>query len=85
MLYRIYTENVRYTETVTLIKSYFPNGFTLITGTGYYEGGSEHSLIIDIITDSEQHVYDLAWDIMKDNKQETVLVYAITGKVKLIQ
>jgi len=53
MLYRIYTENVNHLETVKRIKSYFPGGFTLITGIGYWEGGEEHSTIIDIMTDNE--------------------------------
>ena len=85
MLYRIYTENVNHLETVKRIKSYFPGGFTLITGIGYWEGGEEHSMIIDIMTDNEKHVYDLAWDIMKENKQKSVIVFGITGKVKIIQ
>jgi len=84
-LYRIYTQNVHHAETVKLIKSYFPGGFTLINGTGWTQNGSEHSLIIDIVTDSQQHVYDLAWDIMKNNHQEFVLVVANPSDIKFIQ
>ncbi len=83
-LYRIYTENINHSETIKLVKSYFPKGFTAIMGTGFYEGGKEHTLIIDVITNSEQHVYDLAWDICRDNAQKSVLVLAIMGEIKSV-
>ena len=30
MLYRIYTENTNYTKILELVKSYFPEGFTIL-------------------------------------------------------
>lgn len=84
-LFKIYTENKFYDKTIELMGSYFPNGFTVTIGMGVYGGDKEHSIIIDIVTDNEQHVYDLAWDICKANGQKSVLVFAITGEMKVIQ
>ena len=72
MLYRIYTENKNFDATMKLIAAYFPKGFTVQRVEGFYDGQHEHALIIDIVYSGDQHVYDLAWDIGKENGQESV-------------
>lgn len=84
-LYKIYTYNINHVETVKLITAWFPEGFTLITGEGYYEGSKEHCLIIDIVTNKYHSVLDLAYAIKKQNKQKSVLVVNVHSDMKLIQ
>ena len=84
-LYRLYTENVNYAETVELIASHFPEGFTLITGVGHYKGGNEHCLVVDIVTNDHNNVLNLAYAIKKHNKQKSVLIYCVVGEMKLVQ
>ena len=85
MLYKIYTENKDFDATVKLTTEYFPKGFTIHKTDGHWDGGYEHSIIIDIVADNAQHIYDLAWDIKKANKQKSVLIVAIPCEVKFIQ
>ena len=85
-LYRILTQNVNYAAVIALCSAAFPDGYTVLTGTGYWCGKSEHSLIIEIcsvqytLTDIEALVYD----IKKLNKQEAVLVQVLECEGKLI-
>ena len=85
MLYRIFTENKNYDATMKLTLAYFPKGFTVHKTEGYWEKGHEHSIVIEVAYNNAQHVYDLAWDIMKDNEQKTVLVVAIPCETKFVR
>ena len=84
MLYRIYTENKNYEAIEAMAGTYFPDGFTISKAEGYWLGGHEHSLIIDIVTDDKQSVFDLAWNIKKNNAQDDVLVVTVPCDVKFV-
>lgn len=83
-LYKIYIENKNRSELVRCICQYFDN-FTMLQAIGYWQGRSEHSIIIEIVTNKESEVYDLAWDIGKLLKQDSVLVVAVPCEMKLIK
>lgn len=85
MLYRIYTENTNYTKILELVKSYFPEGFMILTGEGCSDGKQEHSLTVDVITNDQNRVLDLAYNIKKANKQNSVLVFGCTGEMKIVR
>lgn len=83
MLYKICTENKNYDSIVNLVAEKF-TGFTIIKVDGHWTGGSEHSLIIEIVTPDGQgdgatrdKVEHLAYAIKKLNDQESVLVQYI--------
>lgn len=84
-LFKLYTENKNYDEVVKLARMYFPDGFTITKAEGFYDDKHEHSLVIDVVTDRDHHVYDLAWDVMKMNDQKTVLVLDAPYGVKLMR
>ena len=84
-LFRIYTENKNYDATMKLALAYFPKGFTVHKTEGYWDKGHEHSIIIEVAHDNYQHVLDLAWDIGKDNEQESVLVVAMPCETKFVR
>ena len=81
MLYRIYTEDK--CNLASIVKKYFDSS-TLIKATGYWQGQSEASTIIDIKTDDDftetviwNPVYLLAEEIKRVNKQQAVMVLRI--------
>ena len=82
MLYRIYTEDKNRERVVELAASHF-EAFTVFTGTGYWRGKAEQSLIIEAMAigleESEANLFEakvmsLAFTIRKMNSQECVLV-----------
>lgn len=83
MLYRICTENTNYDEILKIIYGYF-DGFTVLTGTGYWKGGKEHCLIIEITTDNVNAIEKVAYAIKKANKQESVLIETIPCECKFL-
>lgn len=83
-LYKIYTENKSFDSVMGLTGTYFPEGFTITKSEGHYDGASEHCLVIDIVTDRERDIFDLAWDIKKCNAQKGVLVVTIPCDSKMV-
>lgn len=83
-LYKIFTENKDRHELEKRIYQYF-DSFTILTGMGQCHGHSEHSIVIEIVTNKESEVYDLAWDIRKLLNQEAVLVVAVPCEMKLVK
>jgi hypothetical protein len=85
-LYRICTENINRDKIELLLKSYV-DGFTIIEGTGYWQGQREASLIVEIAGEqSYLHtvVRQVAKGIKLMNKQEAVLVQSFEGESELI-
>ncbi len=86
VVYRIYTEDSNFRpEIVKLISDEF-DGFTLLSGVGYWRGRPEQSLVIEIIAEysDKSKVLRLAADIKLVSKQESVLVFTGTGLVNEI-
>ena len=74
--YRIYVERpAREEELTDRVGRYFQN-YTLVTTYGYWKGGREHSVVIEIIGTLGilQQVTDLTGDLKVGLKQEAVLV-----------
>lgn len=77
MLYRIITEDKNSNEIEKIVNKFYP-GFTLIKGKGYWRLQKEKTLIIEIITDSEDtKINRIAKEIKKANSQEAVLIQRI--------
>ena len=72
LLYRLYTEKKPNIE--KLVYEYFEN-FTILSGTGYYKGTKEDSVIIEIIGSPEDDcsIESLRLLIQEKNNQECVL------------
>ena len=82
--YRIHTENVNTAGIVKLASQRF-EGFTVTHGIGYYKGGEEFTLILEIITSDPASVYLLAEEIRKANGQESVLVNRIESNAVSVE
>ncbi len=74
--YRIFTEDVNRDKILELAGKRF-KGFTVTTGTGYFEGQPEAALILEIVTSDTPGVALLAEEIRKANSQQSVLVSRI--------
>jgi hypothetical protein len=80
-VYRIYTENGadgQHMRNVRRLASARMTGFTVTTGTGYWNGMPEPCIILEHIGGDDMHenVRALAYDIRDENNQDTVLVTA---------
>ena len=84
MLYRILTENKNYSDVKARASTLFPDGFTIIKAEGHFQGVSEHSLILEIVTDDEDQVRRLAFWVRKHNRQKTVMIQRIYCDVENI-
>lgn len=82
--YRLYTEDRA--NLLTLAGRYFP-GFTLINAIGVWEGQTELSKVIEIVTDAsieaQQKIFNLAGDIAQANEQTAVLITWTPGSAFL--
>lgn len=75
-IFRIYTEGRD--NLPSIVARYF-EGFTVLTGAGYFRGVSEPSTVIEVIDEGDSvgtraRVYDLADDIKRTNNQQVVYV-----------
>jgi len=83
MLYRILTQKVdKFSEVIIracVAKSF--NGFTILEGTGYWNGIEEDCLIVEIATigdfEADVEVEAVAKDIKHRLKQEAIMVQII--------
>ena len=76
MLYRILTEDINREDIVAILTESFQS-FTLLPGTGYWEGTAERCLIIEVDGNEcniAADVLTVADRIKRKNKQEAVLV-----------
>ena len=81
MLYRLYTEDINQDRIIEIVSSHF-EGFTLLSGQGYWKGETriyqEQSVIIEIVSDCKlDQIVKLAELIKIENSQESVLIQAI--------
>lgn len=76
-IYRLHTEDMNRPLIEKLVAASF-NGFTILSGTGYWKGSSEATLVIEIIGDQHDGlpVRRLAEQIRQANDQDAVLVTA---------
>jgi len=82
--YRIYTEDVNRDRIVEIVRKYF-DSFTLFFGRGYWKGGSENSLVIEIIAEkAAMDVRSICAEINRVNKQECCMVTREKVGAKLI-
>ena len=86
MLYRILTEDLNREDIVAIASQYFPS-FTLLDGTGYWNGTAERCLIIEV----DGHESNIAADVLsvadrikKQNEQEAVLVQRVPSDTMII-
>lgn len=79
MLYRILTENTKaYRRSLIREASKsFPDGFTLLSGSGYWHGGSERCLVLEVTDQPESAVLTFSRTLKAVNAQESVLVQRI--------
>ncbi|HUW45765.1 MAG TPA: hypothetical protein VMW50_08215 [Dehalococcoidia bacterium] len=82
-LYRICTENIGYAWITKTVAEHFES-FTIIKAEGYWHGHSEHSLIIEIVTDDYDSIIKLSYRIKKENRQESVLVQVLDVEAKFV-
>lgn len=75
ILYRIYTEDKNRSEVIERVTRDF-DGFTVMTGDGYWKGKVENCLILEIITSSDNHdkILRIAEWIEVHNDQESVVI-----------
>jgi len=75
MRYQLYTEDVNRDQTICHVSRYM-RGFNVTQATGYYNGGREPALVIEILApDTQANVIRfLAKTIGQRNNQECVLV-----------
>lgn len=78
-LYRIYTETK---PNLGEIVSRTLESFTILKGTGYWQGQSEESSVIEVMADehSRSLVQFIAYAIRSENNQQAVLVVEVEVK-----
>lgn len=88
MLFRLYiganntTKKVEQTKAVKVISAKFA-GFTISKSSGYWQGQAEKSITVDIETDNEKQVKELAKELCEVLQQQAVGVAQI-GKMEFI-
>ena len=84
MLYRIYTENKNFDDVIRIAGCYF-DGFTVLTGKGFWQGESEDSLILEVIGENlDRKVKELAEDIKVLNQQDCVLIQKVKNQAEFV-
>ncbi len=86
MLYRICTENKNTDGITSIVDGYF-EGFTILTGIGFWHGIPEDSLIIEIYNEAfcaKNNINEIAEQIKELNSQDVVLVQEIKCKAHLV-
>lgn len=87
MLYRILTEDKNHDKIVKIVNRKF-DGFTLLTGIGYWRGKPEICLIIEIsapdLAGNRRKVIAIVQRIKKLNDQEYILLQKIDCRSELI-
>lgn len=81
MLYRIYTEDNNRCKVEAIVAKYF-EGFTVVSGTGFWKLQREQVIIIDILGDSAKcfnKVNSICEEIKTLNNQEAVMVFTVEG------
>jgi hypothetical protein len=77
VFYRIYTQDMPdyRRKLVSILKRNGFRDFTLFGGTGYYKGGAEYSLMVEIAVKSQRDrkIRAVCEEIRKRNNQETVI------------
>lgn len=75
ILFRIQTEDKNRESIEELISDFF-DGFTILSGTGYWKSDKEDTLVIEVIgpEDIRANIEHCADIIRKSNNQECVLV-----------
>jgi len=75
MLYRIRTED-KNLEGIQDLADGVLDGYTILLGNGYWQGGSEKSVILEVIAEEEREddIYWLAGAIKELNNQDAVIV-----------
>ena len=82
-LYRIHTEDKNRERIAQIVGAAF-DAWTLLNAEGVWKGQSEHSLVIEVYTESEWMVKAVALQIKEANNQEAVLVSEQEVKETLI-
>lgn len=77
MLYRIFTEDINQGSIEEIVTKHYP-GFTIYKAQGFWRAQKEDSLIIEIITESnDAKISTIATEIKTANSQQAVLVQKI--------
>ncbi len=87
VIYKIYTQRVNsITELEKLINYNYFDGFSIISGIGFWKGQREYNTTIELIGDypDKSKVLKLAAEIKILGNQESVLITTVTGFVNEI-
>lgn len=86
VIYRIYTEDTDTRPELQTLLNKSLQGYTIYSGTGFWEGKYEQSVIIETIGEyaDKSKILRLAAEIKLLGKQESVLVITTTGLVNEI-
>ena len=76
VIWRFYTEDIQTPLVHELVLDWFPAGSTITAGKGIWDGGTEDTLIIEVIssTMSKDIAENFAQELRDLNNQEAVLV-----------
>ena len=83
-IYRIYTEEKNKKAIVNLLGARFES-FTIQPTLGYYRGGAEKSIVIEIVGARSQKIKLLAERIRKMNGQQSVLILRLEGQSEILR
>lgn len=86
-LYRVITENKNYQDILQYLDNHFPDGYTIISTNGAWQGQREKSLIIEVLRTTPGADLDIghfAYWLKKHNKQEAILVETINVDVQYL-
>jgi hypothetical protein len=67
--------NSRYLDRITeWADRYFPEGYTLLKGRGYYDGAQEDSVVLSALTDYDTDFKDRITELKQKLEQEAIAV-----------
>jgi len=61
-------------ESVTGPILFFPEGYTLVKGTGYFQSSSEESVIVNVLSEHDFSLGQHLEQLKRELKQEAILV-----------
>lgn len=83
-IHRIYTEKKNTQAIVKLLSNHFES-FTIHPTLGYYRGGKEESIAIEIVGARSSQIRELAEQIRKMNGQKSVLTISFRATAESIR
>ena len=83
-MYRICTEDVNRPRIEAIIAQHGIDGYSMLTGTGYWKGQRELALILEFVGANQETIRASAQEIRTANNQDAVLIQHIPVEAEFV-